>query len=74
MKRWLAGLIHNLNERELIFYCKHENLEPKQPFCPWDGIVNGKLVPVGTYVAVVKLTSREQNITQTETKSITIIQ
>jgi len=59
---------------ELIFYCKHENLEPKQPFCPWDGIVNGKLVPVGTYVAVVKLTSREQNITQTETKAITIIQ
>ena len=59
---------------ELIFYCEHENLEPKQPFCPWDGLVNGKLVPTGTYVAVVRFTSRAQNLTQTETKAITIIQ
>jgi len=59
---------------QLIFYCKHENLKPKQPFCPWDGLVNGKLVPTGTYVAVVRFTSREQNLTQTETKAITIIQ
>jgi hypothetical protein len=59
---------------ELIFYCEHENLEPKQPFCPWDGLVNGKLVPTGTYVSVVRFTSRAQNLTQTETKAITIIQ
>ncbi len=59
---------------ELIFYCKQEILEPKQPFCPWDGTVNGKLVPTGTYVAVVRFTSRAQNLTQSETKSITIIQ
>ncbi|RIW14039.1 hypothetical protein D0X99_14635 [Algoriphagus lacus] len=59
---------------ELIFYCEHENLEPKQPFCPWDGIVNGKNVPNGTYAVVVKFTSREQGITQSETKAITIIQ
>jgi hypothetical protein len=59
---------------ELIFYCEHEILKPKQPFCPWDGRVNGKLVPIGTYVAVVRFTSREQNLTQTETKAITIIQ
>jgi hypothetical protein len=59
---------------ELIFYCEHEILEPKQPFCPWDGLVNGKLVPTGTYVAVVRFTSRAQNLTQTETKAITIIQ
>ncbi|HSF54704.1 MAG TPA: hypothetical protein VLA71_13175 [Algoriphagus sp.] len=59
---------------ELIFYCEHENLEPRQPFCPWDGIVNGKFVPNGTYAVVVKFTSRAQNITQKETKAITIIQ
>lgn len=59
---------------ELIFFCEHENLEPRQPFCPWDGIVNGKFVPNGTYAVVVRFTSREQNITQSETKSITIIQ
>lgn len=59
---------------ELIFYCEHENLEPRQPFCPWDGVVNGKFVPNGTYAVVVKFTSREQNLTQSETKAITIIQ
>lgn len=59
---------------ELIFYCEHENLEPRQPFCPWDGVVNGKFVPNGTYAVVVKFTSNAQNITQTETKAITIIQ
>ncbi len=59
---------------ELIFFCEHENLEPKQPFCPWDGIVNGKTVPNGTYAVMVKFTSREQNLTETETKAITIIQ
>ena len=59
---------------ELIFYCEHENLEPRQAFCPWDGIVNGKFVPNGTYAVVVRFTSREQNLTQSETKAITIIQ
>lgn len=59
---------------ELIFYCDHENVEPRQPFCPWDGVVNGKFVPNGTYAVVVKFTSQAQNITQKETKAITIIQ
>lgn len=59
---------------ELIFFCEHENLEPRQPFCPWDGVVNGKFVPNGTYAVLVKFTSRAQNKTETETKAITIIQ
>lgn len=59
---------------ELIFYCSHENVEPRQPFCPWDGRVNGNFVPNGTYAVKVKFTSRNQNKTQTETKAITIIQ
>lgn len=62
---------------ELIFYCEHinqETLEPKQPFCPWDGRYNGKLVPNGTYAVVVKFTSENQKLTQKVTKAITIIQ
>ncbi|MFC5625807.1 gliding motility-associated C-terminal domain-containing protein [Algoriphagus winogradskyi] len=59
---------------ELIFYCEHENIEPKQPFCPWDGQVRGELVPNGTYAVVVKFTSTDQNITQKVIKSITVIQ
>jgi hypothetical protein len=59
---------------ELIFYCEQDTMEPNKPFCPWDGSVNGKFVPTGTYVAVVRFTSRAQGLTQTETKAITIIQ
>ena len=59
---------------ELIFFCEHENLAPLQPFCPWDGLVDGKLVPSGTYAVVVRLTSSVQNLTQTETKALVIIQ
>jgi hypothetical protein len=59
---------------ELIFYCEHENLEPSQSFCPWDGQVNGEFVPNGTYAVVVKFTSRQQNKTEKLTKSITVIQ
>ncbi|MFT5770952.1 MAG: hypothetical protein ACI9ZX_000337, partial [Algoriphagus sp.] len=59
---------------ELIFYCQHDNLEPRQPFCPWDGQVGGNFVPNGTYAVVVKFTSRDQNKTESITKAITIIQ
>ncbi|RAI92004.1 T9SS type B sorting domain-containing protein [Algoriphagus yeomjeoni] len=59
---------------ELIFYCEHENIEPSQPFCPWDGQVRGEFVPNGTYAVVVKFTSTDQNITQKVTKAITVIQ
>lgn len=59
---------------ELIFYCEHENLEPKQPFCPWNGEVNGKFVPNGTYAVVVKFTSGQQNKTEKIIKAITVIQ
>lgn len=59
---------------ELIFFCEHENVEPRQPFCSWDGMINGNFVPNGTYAVKVKFTSRNQNLTQTETKAITIIQ
>ncbi len=59
---------------ELIFYCEQDTMEPNKPFCPWDGSVNGKFVPTGTYVALVRFTSRAQGLTQTETKAITIIQ
>ncbi|WP_245579233.1 gliding motility-associated C-terminal domain-containing protein [Algoriphagus mannitolivorans] len=59
---------------ELIFYCEHQNVEPRQPFCPWDGTYNGKFVPNGTYAVVVRFTSKDQNITLKETKAITIIQ
>jgi hypothetical protein len=59
---------------ELIFYCTHENISPGTPFCPWDGMVNGKFVQLGTYAVKVKFTSQNQNKTESITKAITILQ
>ncbi|WP_087939305.1 T9SS type B sorting domain-containing protein [Algoriphagus faecimaris] len=59
---------------ELIFHCEHENLEPAQPFCPWDGQYNGNFVPNGTYAVVVRFTSRDQNKTEQITSALTVIQ
>ena len=59
---------------ELIFYCEHINLEPRQAFCAWDGKIEGNFVPNGTYAVVVKFTSNNQNKTESITKAITIIQ
>ncbi|WP_192345883.1 gliding motility-associated C-terminal domain-containing protein [Algoriphagus sp. Y33] len=59
---------------ELIFYCTHENIEPNQAFCPWDGQVRGEFVPNGTYAVVVKFTSENQNKREKLTKAITVIQ
>ncbi|UZD24449.1 gliding motility-associated C-terminal domain-containing protein [Algoriphagus halophytocola] len=59
---------------ELIFYCQHDNLEPNQSFCPWDGQVGGEFVQNGTYAVVVKFTSEDQNKTEQLTKAITVIQ
>ncbi len=59
---------------ELIFYCEHENIEPGQPFCPWDGRYRGEFVINGTYAVVVKFTSEDQNKTKKLTKAITVIQ
>ncbi|MEP2346917.1 MAG: gliding motility-associated C-terminal domain-containing protein, partial [Algoriphagus sp.] len=59
---------------ELIFYCTHENVEPSQAFCPWNGQYGGDFVPNGTYAVVVKFTSQDQQITEKLTKAITVIQ
>src|SRR5690606_18318256 len=42
---------------ELIFHCTHLNVEPGSPFCPWDGRVNGKPVPIGTYPVIIRFRS-----------------
>lgn len=61
---------------ELIFYCEEENLQRDvtQGYCPWDGTVNGQIVPIGTYSVVVKFRSNNQNITKTLREAIVIIE
>lgn len=61
---------------ELIFYCEETNLprDKTDGYCPWDGTVNGKIVPIGTYPVVVRFRSNNQNTTKTLRESIVVIE
>ena len=59
---------------ELIFYCESNGINGETPLCAWDGIVNGKTVPIGTYPLVVKYGSSSQNISKTIKSTILVIE
>lgn len=61
---------------ELIFYCEEVNLprDVTEGYCPWDGKVNGQIVPIGTYPVVVRFRSNNQNITKTLREAIVVIE
>ena len=59
---------------ELIFYCEQKNINGEIKVCQWDGTVGGKFVPIGVYPVVVKYRSQRQNVTNSITKSIVVIE
>lgn len=59
---------------ELIYYCQNDNIPTEEPICTWDGLVRGQVVPIGTYPVLVRYRSINQNLTQTITRSITVIE
>src|SRR5690606_8571335 len=59
---------------ELIFHCTHENIEPGTAFCPWDGIVNGKIVPIGTYPVIIRFRSEDQAVEKTIKSALVVIE
>ncbi|SHN29357.1 C-terminal domain of CHU protein family protein [Cyclobacterium lianum] len=58
---------------ELLYVCEETKVAENVSVCSWDGIVNGKKVPVGTYPVVVKFTNEEQMIERTIRKAIVVI-
>ncbi len=69
----IAVLIYN-RWGELIYHCIEENVPENSPFCRWDGKVNGKNVPVGTYPVIVKYKSQDQNLEKTIKKAIVVVE
>lgn len=59
---------------ELIYYCENSGSNSETAQCAWDGTVNGKFVPIGTYAVVVRYGSTRQNIFRTLKKSITVLE
>lgn len=48
--------IHNRNG-QLVHYCQGQSVQSRVVFCPWDGTVNGKFVPLGSYTATFVIKS-----------------
>ncbi|UCS93751.1 gliding motility-associated C-terminal domain-containing protein [Echinicola marina] len=69
----ISVLIYN-RWGELIKHCIEQNVPGNSPFCTWDGTVNGKKVPVGTYPVIIKFNSEEQNIERTIKKAIVVVE
>ncbi|EKB49930.1 gliding motility-associated C-terminal domain-containing protein [Cecembia lonarensis] len=59
---------------ELIFYCESNGVNGEIPRCAWDGIVNGRTVPIGTYPVVVNYGSTSQNVRKTLKRTILVIE
>ncbi|PSL02602.1 gliding motility-associated C-terminal domain-containing protein [Cecembia rubra] len=59
---------------ELIFYCENSNINGETELCTWDGIVNGRFVPIGSYPVVVNYGSTRQNVKRTLKSAIVVIQ
>ena len=69
----LTVLIYN-RWGELIYFCEQENIAESISVCAWDGLVNGRKVPSGTYPIVVKFTNEKQNINQIKRDAIVVIE
>lgn len=59
---------------ELIFYCQTNNIPANQAVCTWDGVYRGQTVPVGTYAVVLRFSSEQQSITQTQRSALLVIE
>lgn len=59
---------------QLIFYCQQANINGEINVCQWDGTVDGTYVPSGVYPVVVRFRSQRQNVTNSITKSIVVIE
>lgn len=59
---------------ELVFHCSTSITDSSQPVCLWDGLLNGKKIPVGTYPLTVQYRSQQHQINDKVNGSLTVIE
>lgn len=59
---------------ELVYHCASAVTDHSQAYCIWDGTINGKLAPIGSYPLIIRLTSEENQINEELQKSLMIIE
>lgn len=59
---------------ELVYHCESAVTDHSQAYCTWDGTVNGKLAPIGSYPMIIRLTSEQNQINEELKKSLLIVE
>lgn len=59
---------------ELIYHCSSSVQDPSQPFCAWDGLINGKKAAVGTYPVIIRVSSEPHEISEEVKNSLFVIE
>ena len=59
---------------ELVYHCESSVTDHSQAYCIWDGTVNGKIAPLGTYPMIIRLSSEENEIHEELKKSLLLIE
>lgn len=59
---------------ELIFHCQSSVTDHSLPYCIWDGTINGKLAPIGTYSTIIRLSSEENKIQEELKRTLLVIE
>jgi|SRR5690554_1596060 len=59
---------------ELVYHCESSVSDHSQPYCIWDGTINGKIATIGTYPMIIRLSSEENQIFEELKESLLIIE
>ena len=58
---------------ELIHFCEGQNIQSRVAFCQWDGTVQGKLIPPGSYSVVLNIVSNRFGLDRKFTSKLVIL-
>lgn len=59
---------------ELVYYCENFDVVARQPFCQWDGRINGQKVPVGTYSVTLGYRSEQFGVNEKIFSNLVILE
>ena len=59
---------------ELVYHCESAVTDHSQAYCIWDGTINGKLAPLGTYPVIIRLSGDENEIYEEMKTSLLLIE
>lgn len=64
--------IHN-RQGELIYFCEGRNVQSRLAFCQWDGMKNGKYIPVGNYTMTLWIRSSRFELEKKISQNLTVL-